>query len=324
MGRTPSSNIKSAAVAKGQPTILGAAQVASVQGREHGDGIPLGERVDSLLKSTGADKLPQGYTHDGQPKSGTLTSMLLQAIQSSDNALLDEVLSSANERIVKATVARLPSKMVVPFFRKIVHKLEVRPGRGGSLLVWIRSVLASHASHLLTLPDLANVLKDLYGMAEARLNAYPAISRLSGRLDLLLAQADRSHQVGADLAEVDEDIVPRAVYIEPEEEEDANETGAEDEEGDDDDADNEWEPVEVPGEDDALFDDVLGMSEMEDSEDDGDGEGAAQASDDDDDSDEDEEDESDDEGDDEEAAVAAAEEDNDDDDDDDDDDDNTF
>ena len=28
----------------------------------------------------------------------------------------------------------------------------------------------------------------------------------------------------------------------------------------------EWEPVEVPGEDDALFDDVLGMSEMEDSE----------------------------------------------------------
>lgn len=139
---------------------------------------------------------------------------------------------------MKATVARLPSKMVVPFFRKIVHKLEVRPGRGGSLLVWIRSVLASHASHLLTLPDLANVLKDLYGMAEARLNAYPAISRLSGRLDLLLAQADRSHQVGADLAEVDEDIVPRAVYIEPEEEEDANETGAEDEEGDDDDADN--------------------------------------------------------------------------------------
>ncbi|EGD79799.1 hypothetical protein PTSG_13095 [Salpingoeca rosetta] len=255
-----------------KPTILGAAQVGSVQSKPSEEAIkPLSKQFANLLKETGADQLPQGYTRDGQPRSGTLIGMLMQALHSSDNALLDECLSSATERIVKATTARLPPKFVPVFFKKIVHKLEARPARGSSLLVWIRCLLMAHTSYLLTLPNLADMLKDLYGMAEARLAAFPAIARLSGRLDLLLAHADRTDQgLEDDLADVDEDIVPRAVYIEPEEDdEEEEEAGAdgEDEEEDDEDED-EWEPVEVPGEDDALFDDVLGMSEMEDSDED--------------------------------------------------------
>lgn len=52
------------------------------------DDEPFIKMVEEDMK---ADGLPQGYTRDGQPKSGTLTNMLLQALNSGDQALLDEV-----------------------------------------------------------------------------------------------------------------------------------------------------------------------------------------------------------------------------------------
>eukprot|EP01147_Barroeca_monosierra_P000590 gene590-3904_t len=257
--KTPKTKVKQ------KPTILGLAQVS--KGTKKNDDEPFIKMVEEDMK---ADGLPQGYTRDGQPKSGTLTNMLLQALNSGDQALLDECLSSSNERVVKATVARLPMKAVVPFFKKIVHKLEARPSRALSLLLWVRSILSAHTSHLITLPGLSGILKDLYGMAEARLAALPSLSRLSGRLDLLLAQADRLNRADSELAAADDEIIPLSVYIEPDEDEDedGSPTNNSSDEDDDDDGDeedmNEWASLEVHGEDDALFDDVLGISELED------------------------------------------------------------
>ena len=39
---------------------------------------------------------------------------------------------------------------------------QAKPSRGLMLMVWIRSVLVTHASFLLTLPDLVNVVQGLY------------------------------------------------------------------------------------------------------------------------------------------------------------------
>lgn len=46
----------------------------------------IGEQVASLLESK-----TEGYTRHGQPRSGTLSAMLAQALQSDDASLLDEV-----------------------------------------------------------------------------------------------------------------------------------------------------------------------------------------------------------------------------------------
>ena len=81
----------------------------------------------------------------GAPKAGTLSNMLTQALQSNDQALLDEVrsveppdvcplltsssppqcLNTGNTKIVRATVARLAPAQILPFFQQVVSRFEV-------------------------------------------------------------------------------------------------------------------------------------------------------------------------------------------------------
>ena len=55
------------------------------------------------------------------PTSESLTQLLTQAVASGDGKLLEEVLRVHKEKIIRATIRRLPVTVVLPFLRKVVQ-----------------------------------------------------------------------------------------------------------------------------------------------------------------------------------------------------------
>lgn len=131
--------------------------------------------------------LPNG-TAVAVPTSDSLVILVEQALQSGDDALLEQCFACSDSDIVEATARRLPSGRIVQFLRKLVAKFEKRPSRSVLLTQWLSALLRFHTAYLVTLPDLSVQLAGLSQMLERRLDTYAKMSSLAGRLDLLMSQ----------------------------------------------------------------------------------------------------------------------------------------
>lgn len=120
--------------------------------------------------------------------TGSLAVVLSQALQAHDDAQLEMVLAVADKGVIATTVSRLASPMVLPFLQRVVARFQAKPTRGAQLLAWVRAVLTSHTGFLLSQPSLVASLEGLYTIIDTRVSVYKKLLKLSGRLDLLLAQ----------------------------------------------------------------------------------------------------------------------------------------
>jgi len=121
------------------------------------------------------------------PKADSMLSVLVQAIHTKDNLLLESCLEITDPVVVKNTVQKLPATHVLPFLQLVVEKFQSKPSRM-ELLVWIRSVLMHHTSYLISQSNIAKSLAGLYVTVDNRVSAFPHFLKLSGRLELLLSQ----------------------------------------------------------------------------------------------------------------------------------------
>lgn len=285
----------------GQVTVLGAADIPAsgrvgAAAEEDGE-LLLGERVERMAIERDDDELddddePRTRQRKGggsAPTAGSLASLLVQALQSDDTALLGECLGVTDPRTITATVARLPSSCVHPLLITLVEKFQSRPHKSHMLVPWIREILLAHASYLITVPNLLDSLAGLYQTVDSRLSCFKRLVKLSGRLELLLAQVDKQ---SAGPAEEDEAQV--AVYHEEDDEDEYTLDAVEDMAGrpsvdgeeqmpDADDEEGDSDEAGDSGDDDDDTDDAEEMEEESESGDD----------DDDDDDEEDEEEEDD-------------------------------
>jgi U3 small nucleolar RNA-associated protein 5 len=285
----------------GQVTVLGAADIPAsgrvgAAAEEDGE-LLLGERVERMAIERDDDELddddePRTRQRKGggsAPTAGSLASLLVQALQSDDTALLGECLGVTDPRTITATVARLPSSCVHPLLITLVEKFQSRPHKSHMLVPWIREILLAHASYLITVPNLLDSLAGLYQTVDSRLSCFKRLVKLSGRLELLLAQVDKQ---SAGPAEEDEAQV--AVYHEEDDEDEYTLDAVEDMAGrpsvdgeeqmpDADDEEGDSDAAGDSGDDDDDTDDAEEMEEESESGDD----------DDDDDDEEDEEEEDD-------------------------------
>jgi len=178
--------------------------VSQHQMKEHEDAkeddTPLGERLSALTKT-----LQKKISHDledfgqrghkrprkedkGKITAGSLSVALEQALQSNDAQMLETCLRNNETKIVGATVERLPSERVAGLLTILVSKVEARPNRGATLLVWIKALLEHHGDHLSEIPELAEGLSNLYQVIDARLKVFDKLLKLSGRLDFIITQ----------------------------------------------------------------------------------------------------------------------------------------
>lgn len=124
------------------------------------------------------------------PSAGSLTTVLTQALKTNDTTLLESCLHTTDSSSILATVRRLNSTMAVSLLERLAERIARRPGRAGSLGIWVRWTLVAHGGYLVSLPDLMSTLSGLYSTLNTRAGALPRLLALQGRLDMLHAQVD--------------------------------------------------------------------------------------------------------------------------------------
>ncbi|KAG6576538.1 WD40 repeat-containing protein [Phytophthora cinnamomi] len=223
--------------------------------------LTLAERVEALRERVEGDvtaalsraereaETPEDKARGNKPDASSLASVLEQALQARDNALLEYCLRTRDAKIVARTVARVSASRVLGLLEVIVRKLERSPARFARLCPWLRAVLLHHTAYLVAQPDLVPSLSALYQLLETRLQVHEQMQKLAGRLTLVLGQIHVNTAANND----QEDDETRAAVIYHEGEEEVREEAAngddsssqeeeeEDEEDDDEDDDVETE-----------------------------------------------------------------------------------
>ncbi|XP_013865349.1 WD repeat-containing protein 43 [Austrofundulus limnaeus] len=173
--------------------------------------------------------------------------LLVQGLESNDAEILNKVLQTRKEILIKTTVARLPLPSVLPLVEELTKRLQGHPVAAFQMLKWLKAILMHHTSYLASLPDLVTQLGVLYHMIESRVKMFHKLTKLHGKLHLIMTQVATSDSSNV-LSDVDH--TAKLVY----EEESSDEDEASGDEALPDDESDHWEEEE----------------EMEDKDEDGD------------------------------------------------------
>ncbi|KAJ1625614.1 quinon protein alcohol dehydrogenase-like superfamily, partial [Pavlovales sp. CCMP2436] len=129
------------------------------------DGPTLGERADAALRAS-ASRAPRAQPAAGGAAQGqsaaNARALLEQALQSGDDALLEEVLSVRKAAVIEATIAQLPAELLRPLLAALVQRAQSQPARAMELTQWLQTLLTTHTSYFLVLPQLHVLLAPLY------------------------------------------------------------------------------------------------------------------------------------------------------------------
>ena len=82
--------------------------------RHNVDDIPLKDRLET-------SEVKRSHGRAQPPSADSLTQLLVQSVASGDMKLLEEVLRVTKEKIVMATVRKIPLTVVLPFLKKVSH-----------------------------------------------------------------------------------------------------------------------------------------------------------------------------------------------------------
>lgn len=142
--------------------------------------LSLGQRLTAL---SGANIRPEGSDDEEASSSkrrkpsgkkvqndisvvpaASLTRTLLQALHSSDSKLMETCLAHSDPVLIRNTVKALPPQLAVPLLTACMERLgrgaranNMKGGGGGAssqrgttLIAWVKTVLAVHSGHLMT------------------------------------------------------------------------------------------------------------------------------------------------------------------------------
>lgn len=151
--------------------------------------------LEERLNVMGIDSKSNGdindneYLNQGQiPKADNLLVLLVQGLQSNDAKMLNHVLQHKNEKVVAKTVRMLPSNHIISLVRELNKRLQGHAQGGIGIVKWLKCVLMIHTSFLMSYPDLVDSLGSIYEMMNARTKLFPQLSKLQGKLQLVMSQ----------------------------------------------------------------------------------------------------------------------------------------
>ncbi len=122
------------------------------------------------------------------PSGMSLGTVLTQSLRTNDISLLETCLHVRDVAIVRATIERLDSSLASTLMQKLAERFHSRPGRAGSLLVWIQWTVVAHGGYLASQPSAMRTLASLHRVITERARSLPLLLSLKGKLDMLEAQ----------------------------------------------------------------------------------------------------------------------------------------
>lgn len=223
--------------------------------------LSLGERL--LAAPTGpqpnGDAAASGAK--GPATAASLTRLLVQALHTSDPALLTLCLSHRDPVLIRNTVRKLPVEQSLPLLKACVERLGQGKGahrRGGGrggmqneqqgrgTVEWVKGVLIERGHILMTIPSLPAQLASLSNLLATRMELYQPLVSLSGRLDLALSQIALRRQAAENAMDLDKGDAEH--YVEGESDDEV--------------------PIEVGDEDEGSIEDINMMAGSSDEDDD--------------------------------------------------------
>ena len=122
------------------------------------------------------------------PSGMSLRTVLSQSLRTNDVNLLETCLQIQDLDTIRATIERLDSTLAILLLQKLAERLHSRPGRAGSLMVWIQWTLVAHGGYLASQPDAVKKLAALQRVVKERASSLQSLLSLKGKLDMLEAQ----------------------------------------------------------------------------------------------------------------------------------------
>ena len=154
------------------------------------------------------------------PSGMSLGTVLTQSLRTNDTNLLETCFHVKDLVTIRATIERLDSSFATVLLQRLAERLHSRPGRAGSLMVWIQWTLIAHGGYLAGQPEIMKKLAALHRVVKDRANSLQSLLSLKGKLDMLEAQMNlrKSMQIGSRAAKsVDEDDEEGVIYVEGQE-----------------------------------------------------------------------------------------------------------
>ncbi|XP_061897709.1 WD repeat-containing protein 43 [Entelurus aequoreus] len=191
--KTPIVNAKSTVLVPGLPghqAPLKGTLLATEKRKKDSDTkeMSIAERLGEIVLQSATS------TVKGRPKGRPSLEMdnfavlLVQGLESSDCNILNKVFQTHKDILIKKTVARLPLPAVLPLMEEITRRLQGHPYSAFLMVRWLKAVLLHHTSYLSSLPDLVSQLGVLYHMIESRVKMFHKLTKLNGKLSLLVIQ----------------------------------------------------------------------------------------------------------------------------------------
>ncbi|KAL9640751.1 MAG: hypothetical protein Q9164_000066 [Protoblastenia rupestris] len=151
------------------------------------------------------------------PSGMSLGTVLTQSLRTNDKNLLETCFHVKDLRTVRATIERLESSFAANLLQRLAERLHSRPGRAGSLMVWIQWTLIAHGGYLAGQPEVMKKLASLHQVVKDRANSLQSLLSLKGKLDMLEAQMNlRKSMQGKSRVNNDEDE-DDVIYVEGQE-----------------------------------------------------------------------------------------------------------
>uniref|UniRef100_A0A672HRK8 Small-subunit processome Utp12 domain-containing protein n=1 Tax=Salarias fasciatus TaxID=181472 RepID=A0A672HRK8_SALFA len=177
--KTPMVNDKSKILIPGLPGHQ--APVKGSEKRKKGSDtkeMSIAERLGEIdLSAALAEK--EGPKGTASLQTDNFAVLLVQGLESNDANILNKVLQTRKEVVIKKTVARLPLPAVLPLLEEVSIRIY-------QLLQLFEASL--HSDLWRSLPDLVNQLGVLYHMIESRVRMFHKLTKLHGKLYLLMTQ----------------------------------------------------------------------------------------------------------------------------------------
>ena len=152
------------------------------------------------------------------PSGASLGTVLTQALRTNDVQLLESCLHTSDINTIRGTIQRLDSPLAGTLLQKLAERLHRRPGRAGSLMVWVQWTLVTHGGYLATQRDLIQKLAQLNKVIDERAKGLQSLLSLKGKLDMLEAQIELRRSMQRRRVE-EEDDDEGVIYVEGEESE---------------------------------------------------------------------------------------------------------
>lgn len=141
--------------------------------------IPLETRLDNL--TVGESR---------RPNAKKMTRQLIQGLQGNDANILRNVLRQTDDETVRLTVKFLPPQYVMSLVNELSLLMTKKTAGSEIALIWLRYLIQTHASSLMSygLENLNATFGTTLGIIDHRTQNLPALSRLRGRLELMVMQ----------------------------------------------------------------------------------------------------------------------------------------